>query len=107
MANVLTVNEQNFDQEVINCQLPVVVDFWAPWCGPCIMMAPVVEKVAEAYAGKVKFAKLNTDENFKLAGHYQITGIPSLLLFKSGQVVDRLIGYVPEKNLTSFLNKNL
>lgn len=108
MSEVKAVTDSTFEQEVVKATEPVVVvDFWAPWCGPCKMMAPVVDAAASKYAAKVKFVKLNTDENPATAGQYQISGIPSLLLFKNGAVSDRLVGYVPEGNLTKFLDKHV
>lgn len=85
----------------------VVVDFWAPWCGPCKMLSPVVEKVASANSGKAKFVKLNTDENPSLSGEYQVSGIPCLILFKGGKPVDRIVGYVSENVITSMLGKHV
>lgn len=95
------INDQNFEQEVIKSDLPVVVDFWAPWCGPCRTMAPVVDKLSEEYKGKVKFCKLNVDDNKTMAGKYQVMSIPMLLFFKKGEVVDQSLGAVSEKALKS------
>lgn len=106
MSDVKAVTDKDFQAEVIQAQSPVLVDFWAPWCGPCKMMGPVVDAVSAKYAGKIKFVKLNTDENPTTAGQYQISGIPSLLLFKNGSILDRLVGYVPEGNLSKFLDKH-
>ena len=85
----------------------MLVDFWAPWCGPCKMLSPVVEKVAANHTGRAKFVKLNTDENPQLAGEYQVSGIPCLILFKGGKAVDRIVGYVSEQTITSMLSKHL
>ena len=106
MSEVKAVTDSNFEQEVLKASGAVMVDFWAPWCGPCKMMAPVVDSVAAKYGDKMKFVKLNTDENPNTSGQFQISGIPSLLIFKGGTVVDRLVGYVPEGNLTKFLDKH-
>lgn len=93
---VTEVNDQGFENEVIKCQIPVVVDFWAPWCGPCHMIAPVTQKLSEEYADKVKFCKLNVDENPKMVQKYNVMSIPLLLFFKDGKQVDSIVGAVPE-----------
>ena len=92
MANVTEVNDTNFNQEVLQAQIPVLVDFYADWCGPCKMMGPILEKVKDRLDGKVKIVKLNTDQAPNTAGEYQITGIPCLLLFKNGQEIKRIVG---------------
>ena len=93
---VTEINDQNFESEVIKSTIPVVVDFWAPWCGPCRMIAPVTEKLSEEYANKIKFCKLNVDENPEMSQKYRVMSIPLLLLFKDGQQVDGILGAVPE-----------
>jgi thioredoxin 1 len=93
---VTDINDQNFESEVIKSEIPVVVDFWAPWCGPCRMIAPVTEKLSEEYASKVKFCKLNVDENPEMAQKYRVMSIPLLLMFKDGEQVDGILGAVPE-----------
>jgi thioredoxin 1 len=93
---VTEINDQSFENEVIKCGMPVVVDFWAPWCGPCRMLAPVTEKLAEEYSGRVKFCKFNVDENPEMARKYQVMSIPLLLFFKDGKQVDSVLGAVPE-----------
>ena len=95
-AGVLEVNDANFDQEVLNSEQPVMVDFWAVWCGPCKAIAPIVEGVAQAYAGKLKVAKVNVDQNGATPSRYGIRGIPALLFFKNGKVADQIVGYVPQ-----------
>ncbi len=95
-AAPVIVGDATFQREVLESNLPVLVDLWAPWCGPCHMIAPVVEKLARDYAGRLKVAKLNVDENPQTALHYQVQGIPTLLLFKGGRVADRIVGAAPE-----------
>lgn len=101
--NTLTFTDAAFDQDVLNSEVPVLVDFWAPWCGPCRAMSPTVDAIAAEYAGKVKVGKLNTDENPATAGRFQIRGIPTLLLFKGGQVVEQRVGAMPKPELVKML----
>jgi thioredoxin 1 len=91
--------DQNFDGEVLKSALPVLVDFWAPWCGPCKAIGPIVEELAQEYQGKIKVVKLNTDENQEVAMKYGIRSIPTLGIFKDGQIVDGVVGAVPKKYL--------
>jgi len=95
MGNALAVTEQSFDSEVLQSTVPVLVDFWAAWCGPCRQIAPAVEEIATEYAGRVKVLKLDVDENPEVSGRYNVLGIPTLLLFKGGSVVERLVGAPP------------
>ncbi|MGO0122992.1 thioredoxin [Desulfothermobacter acidiphilus] len=104
---VLEVNERNFEAEVLQSNLLVMVDFWAPWCGPCQSMAPVVEEVAQEYAGRLKVAKLNVDQNMSLAQRYGIRGIPTLLFFRGGKVIAQEVGYTPKESLVSMVNRLL
>jgi thioredoxin 1 len=99
----VTVTDATFDQEVMRSSLPVVVDFWAPWCGPCRMVAPVLDKLAREWNGKVKIAKINVDENPQAAGRYGVTGIPTMMVVSGGQIVDRWAGALPEAALRSRL----
>ncbi len=107
MSETLSVDGNSFASEVLKSSTPVLVDFWAPWCGPCRMVAPVVDKVAQTYAQRLKVVKVNTDESPSVAGEYQVSGIPCLILFKNGQPVDRIVGYVPEKQLAAMVGKHL
>jgi thioredoxin 1 len=96
-AGVLEVTDANFDQEVLKSEQPVLVDFWAGWCGPCKMIGPSVDKIAESYAGKLKVAKVNVDQNGATPSRYGIRGIPALLFFKGGKVTDQIVGYVSQE----------
>jgi len=96
---VVDVSDQNFENEVIKSALPVLVDLWAPWCGPCRMVGPVIEKLAEEYEGKAKFFKLNVDENQQTAAKYSVMSIPTLLFFKNGERADTVVGAVSEQVL--------
>lgn len=105
MSKINEITSSIFKNEVLDSDIPVVVDFWAPWCGPCRMVAPVLEEISQKMNGKIKFVKLNTDENQKTAMDYQIMAIPSLLIFKDGQEVDRIVGFVPQEQLEADLQK--
>ena len=106
-GNVLDLTDANFQSEVLASDQPVLVDFWAPWCGPCKMIAPTVNAVAEEFLGKARVGKLNTDDNPKTATAYNISAIPALLVFKGGQVVDRFVGVVNKDKLATSLNRQL
>ena len=97
---VVEFSDTNFEQEVTKSPLPVLVDLWAAWCAPCRMIAPVVEELAEKYQGKMKMGKLNVDDHPQVAAQFRIMNIPTLLLFKGGQEVDRIVGVVPKEELT-------
>ncbi len=105
MSKIDEITSSAFKGEVLESDIPVVVDFWAPWCGPCRMVTPVLEDVSQKMNGKIKFVKLNTDENQKIAMDYQIMAIPSLLIFQNGQEVDRIVGFVPQEQLEADLQK--
>ncbi len=107
MANVIDINDESFEQEVVNSQIPVVVDFWATWCGPCRKLGPVIEEIAQSYEGKVKFVKVNTEDCFATAKKYSISGLPSLLVFKDGEAVERMAGLMPKSTIISNIEKHL
>ncbi len=96
MAKPIAVTDSEFEQKVLKSNVPVVVDFWAPWCGPCRVIAPVLDKLAGEYEGRLVIAKVNTDENVRWAGQFGIQGIPTLIIFKNGEEVNRLVGSRPE-----------
>jgi thioredoxin 1 len=99
VQSIVELSDANFDQEVLKSEQPVLVDFWAAWCGPCKALAPVVDEVATAYVGKVKVAKMDVDRNQATPMRYGIRGIPALLLFKEGKVADQIVGYVPKETI--------
>jgi thioredoxin 1 len=105
--NVMEVTDSSFKSEVIDSPIPVLVDFWAPWCGPCRMVAPVVEDLSEEMAGKVKFTKVNVDDNQAIAAQYGIMAIPSLLIFKGGQVAQQHVGALSKPALKGLLDRVL
>ncbi len=107
MGNAVAVTSQNFDLEVLQSKEPVLVDFWAAWCGPCRVIAPSVEEIAKEYSGKLKVVKLDVDENTEVSARYGVQSIPTLLLFKGGQPVERLIGAYPKPMILSKIQRHL
>ncbi len=105
--NTLTFTDAAFDSDVLQADKPVLVDFWAEWCGPCRMLGPTIDAIASEYDGKIKVGKLNVDDNGNTAARYQIRGIPALLLFKGGKVVDQRVGAVPKSDLTKMIDAHL
>jgi len=105
--NVLEFTDDNFQTEVVQSATPVLVDFWAPWCGPCRMIAPAVEELANEYKGKIRVGKINTDDNPKIPSDLGISGIPTLMLFKGGEVVERLVGLQQKPRIASAIDKHL
>jgi thioredoxin 1 len=106
-GKVSEVGDQNFESEVLNSSVPVLVDFWAAWCAPCRMLAPVVEAIAEQYEGKAKVVKLNVDENMVTSGKYSIKGIPTLLLFKEGVVKEQIVGNTTKGTISKMMDNHL
>ena len=106
-GNVIEVSDVDFEEEVLKSELPVLVDFWAPWCGPCRMVGPVVEDLAVDNAGKVKFCKCNTDDSLKTAQKYLIRSIPTLILIKNGEIAEQIVGARSKEDLQAFLDKHI
>ena len=107
MSSVIEINSEIFEQEVIKSNIPVVVDFWATWCGPCRKLGPVIDEIAQSFDGKVKFAKLNVEQNKDIATKYSISGIPCLLVFKNGEAVERMAGLMPKSTIISNVDKHI
>ena len=105
--HILEFSEQNFEEEVLKSDKPVLVDFWATWCAPCRMMAPAIDAIAEEYAGRAKVGKLDVDENLTLTSQYRIRGVPTLLLFKGGQILEQIAGAASKEAISKLLDKHL
>ena len=105
--SIMEVNDSNFDQDVLKSDKPVLIDFWAAWCGPCRALAPIVDELASAYEGKVKVAKMDVDRNSATPMRYGVRGIPTLLVFKGGQVKEQIVGYVPKEQIQKAIDKHL
>ena len=103
----IVITEENFEQEVVNSDIPVLLDFWAPWCGPCKMLLPIVDELAKEFEGKIKIGKVNTDENMSLSSKFQITSIPCLIIFKNGKPVNKLVGFRTKTAIIQELNNVL
>ncbi len=106
MSNVQAITDSDFDKEVIKSQAPVLVDFWAAWCGPCKALAPKIDELSGSYDGKVKFVKMDVDQNPETAGRFGVRGIPTLILFKNGQMVDQLVGNQPKDVIENIIKKH-
>ncbi|MBM4277813.1 MAG: thioredoxin [Deltaproteobacteria bacterium] len=106
-SSLLQVNDKNFTAEVLQSDIPVLVDFWATWCGPCRAISPIVEELAKEFSGRVKITKLNVDESPATPGQYGVRGIPTLILFKEGKVLDQIVGSVPKARLKALIEKAL
>jgi thioredoxin 1 len=104
---VQQIGDSDFDQRVLQAGKPALVDFWAPWCGPCRVIGPIVEEIAPSYEGKAVIAKLNVDDNPNVAQRYGVTSIPTLMMFKEGKLVDRVVGLMPKGELQKFIDRNL
>ena len=107
MSEVLHINDADFETAVVQSDIPVLVDFWAPWCGPCKMIAPILDEIAPEFPGKAKIVKINVDDNQLVAGQFGIRSIPTLLLFKNGQLVATQVGALPKNQLAAFINQHL
>ena len=107
MANPIEITDATFETEVLNAQTPVMVDFWATWCAPCRKLSPLLEDVANEFGDKIKFVKINTDDNMKVASNYSISGLPTVLIFKDGKALERMVGMVPKSTVIGNIEKHL
>ena len=95
----LIINEENFEQEVLKADIPVILDFWASWCGPCKMLLPIIDEIAKEYEGKIKVGKVNTDDNMTLTTQFQITSVPCIIVFKNGKAINKIVGFKPKNKI--------
>ena len=107
MNKPITIDDSNFDQIVLQAEMPILVDFWAPWCRPCLMVAPILDELAEEYSGRITIARLDVDQNPKTASRYQIMSIPTMLIFKKGEPVSQIVGFKPKQELKRSLDAAL
>ncbi len=103
----IDVNNENLEEEIINSKVLVVADFWAPWCGPCRKLGPVLDAIEESFEGKMKLVKINADENLEIMKKFSVSGLPSILVFKNGEAVERMVGLIPKSSILSNIEKHL
>ncbi|QSZ26577.1 thioredoxin [Aceticella autotrophica] len=105
--SIIEITNQNFEKEVLNSNIPVVVDFWAEWCGPCRMVSPIIDELAHDYEGKVKVGKINVDKENELAMKFKVMSIPTIIIFRDGKIVEKIVGAKPKAEFENFINRNL